>query len=192
MDTNLLLRELQSKANFRDEDFPAFLELFEPLSLKKRDHLYRSGQIVRYVSFVLKGCMRHYYVNEDGIERIVLFAEENWWIGDLVSFLERKTTNLNLQATEECELLVIERERFDRGLKEFPGFLEYYQKGTQKTYTKLQEQVGQSLSDSAKTRYLRLEKERPSLLLRVPQHHIASYLGITPESLSRLRKEISK
>jgi CRP-like cAMP-binding protein len=191
VDTTLLLKELQSKASFRDEDFPAFLELFEPLSLKKRDHLYRSGEIVRYVCFVLKGCLRHYYVNEDGIERTVIFAEENWWVGDLVSFIERKKTNLNLQATEDSDLLIIERERFDRGLKDFPGFLEYYQKGIQKTYTKLQEQVGQSLSDSAKTRYLRLLKERPSLLQRVSQHHIASYLGITPESLSRLRKEIS-
>jgi CRP-like cAMP-binding protein len=167
------------------------LELFEPLSLKKRDHLYRSGEIVRYASFVLKGCLRHYYVNQDAIERTVIFAEENWWVGDLVSFIERKKTNLNLQATEDSDLLIIERERFDRGLKDFPGFLEYYQKGTQKTYTKLQEQVGQSLSDSARTRYLRLLKERPSILQRVSQHHIASYLGITPESLSRLRKEIS-
>lgn len=140
---------------------------------------------------MLKGCLRHYYANSEGTERTVLFAEENWWVGDLVSFLERKPTNMNLQATEDCELLIIERKQFDRALKEFPHFLEYYQKGTQKTYTKLQERVGQSLADSAMMRYLRLERERPGLLQRVSQHDIASYLGITPESLSRLRKEIS-
>lgn len=191
MDSNRLLLELQSKANFPEADFPGFLALWEPLLLKKRDHLYRSGSVVRHVCFIVKGCMRHYYITEEGDERTVVFGEENWWIGDLVSFLQRKVTNLNLQAVEDSELLIIERERFDRGLKEFPGFLEYYQKGTQKTYTKLMEQVGQE-TESAKTRYLRLEKERPSLLNRVSQVYIASYLGITPESLSRLRKEIAE
>ncbi len=191
MDTSRLLTELQSKANFPDADFPAFLDLFEPLTLKKKQHLYRSGEVIRHVCFVVRGCLRHYYANEEGIERIIFFAEENWWVGDIVSFLERKPTNLNLQAVEDCDLLVIDRNNFDHALKNFPGFLEYYQKGTQKTYTKLQEQVGQSLSDTAETRYLRLLKERPALLQRIPQHYIATYLGITPESLSRLRKKLA-
>lgn len=191
MDTSRLLQELQSKATFPEVDFPAFLELFEPLLLRKKDHLYREGQIIRHTCFVVSGCLRNYYANEQGTERIIFFAEENWWVGDLVSFLQETPTKLNLQAIEDSELLIISKKNFELGLKNFPGFLEYYQKGTQKTYTKLQEQLGQSTADSAESKYLRLLKERPSLLLRVPQHHIATYLGITPESLSRLRRKLS-
>jgi CRP-like cAMP-binding protein len=191
MDTSRLLKELQSKASFPDADFPAFLDLFEPLMLPKKEHLYREGQIIRHTCFVVKGCLRNYYANEQGDERIIFFAEENWWVGDLVSFLQEVPTKLNLQAIEDSELLVISKKNFEQGLKNFPGFLEYYQKGTQKTSTKLQEQLGQSSTDTAESKYLRLLKERPSLLLRVPQHQIATYLGITPESLSRLRKKLT-
>jgi CRP-like cAMP-binding protein len=191
MDTSLLLKELQSKTAFPSEDFPAFLALFEPLCIRKKDHLYLGGDIVKYVYFVIKGCLRHYYANEDGIERIVLLAEENWWVGDVSSFTNRTPTKLSLQAIEDSDLLIINKENFEKALSEFPGFEEYYRKGTQKTYTKLQEQVGQSLSDSAEAKYLRLLKERPSIVNRVPQHYIASYLGITPESLSRVRKKLS-
>lgn len=190
METTRLLNELQSKATFSDADFPAFLALFEPLCLRRKEHLYSAGDIVKHAAFIVKGCVRHYYANEQGTERIVMFAEEDWWIGDLTSLRERTPTKLNLQAVEDSDLLLISRERFQHALATFAGFNEYYTKGTQKTYTKLQEQVGQSLADSAETKYLRLLKERPSLVARVPQHYIASYLGITPESLSRVRKNL--
>jgi CRP-like cAMP-binding protein len=191
MDTSLLLKELRSKADFPQEDFGEFLQLFEPLCLKKKEHLYRSGEVVKHVAFVLKGCLRHYYISDSGTERITMFAEENWWIGDLVSFRDRTATNLSLQAVEDCDLLLLRKGNFEDGLKKFPAFLEYYQKGTQRTYTRLQEQVGQSLADSAEVRYRRLLKERPSLIQRVPQHYIADYLGLTPETLSRVRKSIT-
>lgn len=191
MDTALLLKELQSKATFPKEDFPAFLELFEPLCLRKKEHVYRSGEVVKYATFILKGCMRHYYINEDGIERITMVAEENWWIGDLESFRNNTPTNLSLQAIEDCDVLLIKKKNFELALESFPGFREYYTKGTQRTYTRLQEQVGQSLADSAETKYRRLLKERPSLIQRIPQHYIANYLGLTPETLSRVRKKIS-
>jgi hypothetical protein len=74
LDTALLLKELQTKSSFPSGDFPAFLDLFEQLLVKKKDHLYRSGEIVRNVAFVLKGCLRHYYINEESIERITMFA----------------------------------------------------------------------------------------------------------------------
>jgi CRP-like cAMP-binding protein len=191
MDHSLLLKELQSKATFPNEDFSAFLELFEPLCLKKKAHLYRAGEIVKHVTFILKGCMRHYYINEEGTERTTIFAEENWWVGDLTSFRNHTPTNLSLQAIEDCDLLLIRKDNFESGLRNFPGFTDYYTRGTQRTYTKLQEQVGQSLADSAETKYRRLLKERPSLIQRVPQHYIADYLGLTPETLSRVRKNIS-
>lgn len=192
MDTNLLLKELQSKSSFKTEDFPAFLELFEPLCLKKKDHLYRSGEIVKHAVFILKGCLRHYYINDEGIERTVMLAEENWWISDLVSLRNNTPTNLSLQAIEDSDLLVIRKNNFETALEKFHGFTEYYQRGTQRTYTKLQEQVGQSLADSAELKYARLIKERPSIVQRVPQYYIASYLGLTPETLSRIRKKYSE
>jgi CRP-like cAMP-binding protein len=192
MDTSRLLTELQSKATFPESDFADFLALFEPLVLRKKDHLYIAGDIIRYTCFIVKGCVRHYYANEDGTERTVMIAEENWWVGDISHFLEESPTPMNLQAIEDSELLLINRRNFQYGLDTFPGFREYYTKGTQKTYSKLQEQVGQSTADNAETRYRKLLEERPSLLNRVPMHYIASYLGIAPESLSRVRRKLSQ
>jgi CRP-like cAMP-binding protein len=186
-----LLAELQAKSAFRENDFAAFLALFVPMHVPKKTHIYQAGEVCKKVVYVIRGCLRHYYLNGEGLERIVYFAEEGWWAGDPASYINASPTNMSLETLEDSDLLILPREHFDAAINDFPAFAEYYRNGTQKTYSKLMEQLGQSLADTAQTKYIRLLKEKPHLLARVPQHYIASYLGISPESLSRIRKNLS-
>src|SRR4051812_35639293 len=102
MNTELLLKELQSVTEFSEKDFPEFLKLFSPFSVKKNDFFYKAGEIPKYSPFVLKGCLRKYFINEAGEEQTLYFAEESWFAGELDCMKANKPTQMNLQALEDC------------------------------------------------------------------------------------------
>ncbi|MES2764786.1 MAG: Crp/Fnr family transcriptional regulator [Bacteroidota bacterium] len=191
MDTSLLLKEFQARTNITSEEFEQYLALCEPRRFKKNEIIMQAGDIPKFTLFVVSGCLRQYYVSAEGVERIIYFAEERWWAGDLLSMRNGTPTELNLQALEATDTLTISKENWEYAFKNFPWYAELHIKGQQRWNGKMQNQLGQSLADSPETKYLRLLKERPKLLQRVPQYHIATYLGITPETLSRIRKKIS-
>jgi CRP-like cAMP-binding protein len=189
MQTHLFYEHLYHAVQFNEKDFPALLEHFTPFYLRKKQFLFQSGSMCKYLAFVMKGCLRYFQVSEAGEERIIYFAQEEWWIGDLHSFFNGTVTSFNAQALEDCELLLSDRKNFESALSLFPKFNEEYRSKTQKAYTATQERIAETQLLSAEERYKKLVKEQPRLLQRVPQHYIASFLGITPESLSRLRKK---
>ncbi len=166
------------------------MALFEQKKYKKNEHVFRSGEIVKHNIFVIKGCFRQYFLNEEGKEHIIYFAEERWWAGDLISMRNGTPTNMNLQALEPSEVLIMSTKNWEFAYSNFPWYADMHSKGHQRWTMKLQQQMGQMITDSAETRYLRLLKERPALFQRIPQYQIATFLGITPEALSRLRKKI--
>lgn len=172
-----------------ESDFDKLAYFFKPLHLKKKEFLHRQNEVCRHIAFVHKGCLRNYNIDSKGDEQIIYFAIEDWWVADLQSFFLQIPSQFNLQALEDCELLISTKKDFEQAFEVVPTFENFYRLKTQTAYTKTQQTVVEK-SETAEDRYLKLLKTSPSLLQRVPQHYLASYLGIKPQSLSRIRKKI--
>jgi CRP-like cAMP-binding protein len=141
---------------------------------------------------VNKGCLRCYSVDSSGKEHVVQFAIEEWWISDLYSFFTNEPSTFNIDALEDSELLLLEQNSYERLLQEIPAFERLFRKLFENRLIANERRINATLSDSAEERYLSFLKNYPSIAQRVPLTQIASYLGITPESLSRIRAELAK
>lgn len=172
-------------------DFDKLTDFFKPFYLEKKDFLHRQNELCRRIAFVHKGCLINYHIDSKGDEQIIYFALEDWWVADLQSLFLQIPSQFNLQALENCELLVSTKMEFEKAFEVVPAFEKFYRLKTQAAYTKTQQAVAEK-SETAEDRYIKLLKTSPSLLQRVPQHYLASYLGIKPQSLSRIRKKILK
>lgn len=191
MNTDILLQAFRSKVQVPDNEFEEYLNLCEQRTYKKGEHLYREGDIPRFNIFIAKGCIRSYYVANDGTERTTILAEESYWIGDLESMRNQTPTKQNIQALEDCEVITLERDKWELTYVKYQWVAQTHAIGQQRRAAKMIDHVGRLLSESPEANYLKLLEDRPTLVQRIPQYYIASYLGISPETLSRVRKKIS-
>lgn len=136
--------------------------------------------------------MRQYFITETGEEKTVRFIEEGGWAGQIGSMRSKTPTPLNLQATEDSEVLGITVENADYGLEKFPWYQKYFVTKYPLDHGRFLEEAARIKTDPPEVSYLRLLQEKPSLLNRVPQHYIANYLNIRPETLSRIRSKIAR
>lgn len=143
------------------------------------------------MAFVNDGCLREYTVDHKGEEHVIQFAIKDWWISDLTSFLSGSPSTHNIDALQDADILILEREARDNMLEAVPKMERFFRLLMESNYVAARRRITYSLSASAEERYLAFIKIYPELVEQVPQHHIASYLGITPQSLSRIRKELS-
>jgi CRP-like cAMP-binding protein len=191
MNTDILFEHICSYISISKNDFEDFLKLFKPVYLKKGEHLYLADTVPRYSSFTLSGCLRQYLVDDQGREQIVQFYEEGTWVGDVESMITKKPTNMNVQALEDCELLCITGDDMCNAIQ--APWLQHYT--IQKNYfdnAKMLEETSRNKTTSPEALYLDFLEQRPSLLLRIPHHYIANFLGIRKETLSRIRGRISR
>lgn len=161
------------------------------LQLEKGDFLLREGQLNSKTYFVEKGLLRQYSIDTKGKEHILQFAPENWFVANRESEYLNKPSTYFIEALEDSTVLVIEKELVEKLSKANPKFSEFNDKLLHKHIANLQKRITQLQSNSALERYLDFIKTYPDVLLRVPQTYVASYLGITPESLSRVRKNLA-
>lgn len=187
----LLLQSIKERVVITDEEFEFCKTLFIPKKLRKRQYLLQEGDVNKYTSFVEKGMLRTYTVDEKGNEPILQFSFEGWWVADLYSFLTDEPSNYNIEALEDCELLLITKVSWDEMLDKIPALERYFRILIQNSLIATQRRLMGSISETAQEKYSKLINNFPGCLHRVPQHMIASYLGITPETLSRIRGQMA-
>jgi CRP/FNR family transcriptional regulator len=158
--------------------------------IRKYQYLLQEGDICRHHAFVTKGCLRSYSVDSDGMEHIVKFAIENWWVADRDSLMSGEPAKLNIDAVEDCEVVLLTRQHFDLICQQIPAFNNMVNTILQSAYNALQNRVLAIVSLSASEKYEYFLQRYSDLALRIPQSMIASYLGMAPETLSRARNQI--
>jgi len=188
---DLLRAHIEKRIHLRDEEFSRCTQFFIPRKVKKRQFLLQEGDICRHIAFVNSGCLRAYTVDHKGEEHIIQFAIEDWWISDLNSYLTGSPATYNIDALQDSEVLLLEKSARDKLLEAVPAIERFFRLLQEANYIATHRRINNSLSASAEERYLQFIKTYPALVEQVPQGHIASYLGITPQSLSRIRKELS-
>lgn len=172
-------------------DLPSINESIQVKQVSSGNFLLEPGEICRHTFFVEKGLLRLYSLSENGKEHILQFASENWLLSDRDSVFFKEPSKFYIEAIEDSELIPLDSHLFKKIAALTPDFREKNEILLQNHIRHLNQRINLLLSASAKTRYLEFVKLYPDLQLRVPQWMIASYLGITPESLSRVRRELA-
>lgn len=189
---DLLRQHIRKRVELTDDEFQRCTKYFIPKKLRKGQFLLQSGEVCRHVAFVSSGCLRQYSIDLNGEEHVVQFAMEDWWISDMLSALTGQPATFNIDALENSELLLLESKLQEKLCAEIPKFERFFRLLLQNSFIAKERRITASLSQSAEEQYLSLMNTYPQLAQRVPLHQIASYLGITPQSLSRIRKELAE
>jgi len=189
---NLLRTHIEKRVQLTDEEFEVISKFFIPKKLRKKQFLLHEGEVCKNIGFVNSGCLREYTIDSKGSEHIIQFAIEDWWISDPNSFLSGLPSTYNIDALENSEVLLLEKSAREKLLDFCPKMERFFRILIEANFVATQRRITESLSTSAEERYLKFIKTYPKLIEQVSQNHIASYLGITPQSLSRIRKELSQ
>lgn len=184
-----LLNYFQRIMPLSDEEIRAIVETMHIQHFEKGTVLLKERQISTEVYFVLDGCVRQYYL-VDGDEKTNNFFTEEQWVISMNSFSQNNPSNHYLDCCMDCTLVVGNREKEEILYKQFPKFESVSRKVMEKVFAEQQEIMSTYTTDTAEQRYLKLLKSRPDLFQKIPQYQIASYIGVKPESLSRIRKRL--
>ncbi|MDB5202982.1 MAG: cyclic nucleotide-binding protein [Ferruginibacter sp.] len=188
---DLFFKCFREKVAISNEEEMQIRHYLMPKKLRKKQYLLQEGDPCKYIAFVEKGLLREYSVDESGNEHIFQFAPEGWTISDLFSFLTGEPATYNIDAIEDCELLLISKSAHEELLLQSPKYETYTRLQLTGAYLAMQKRITAIISLPANERYASLTALYPDLLQRVPQHMIASYMGLKPETLSRVRRKIA-
>lgn len=185
-------QHLQKFIAISDPEFLSVLSFFEMIPVKKKQILMREGEVCDKHFFVLKGCLRKYFVNEKGVEQTTEFAIENWWMTDNMAYEHGLKTEFYFQAVEHSEILVISKKSQDALLNAFPVMERYFRFVYQRAYAAYQMRIKFLYTFSKEDYYFHFAEKYPAFVQRIPQYLLASFLGFSPEYLSEIRaKRIS-
>ncbi|WP_295767056.1 Crp/Fnr family transcriptional regulator [uncultured Mucilaginibacter sp.] len=165
-----------------------FTGMLQPKQIKRKHHWVANGDICRHSAFVISGCLRGYTVDHNGYEHVLSFAPRDWWMADMYSLLTHQPGSLNIEALEDTEMLLLPKSSQEDLYKQVPKFERVFRILAEKSLVAYQQRLIDNLSLPAAERYDRFCKRYPTLIHQLPQKQIASYIGVTPEFFSKMRK----
>ena len=165
---------------------------FQPKKLRKKQYFLQEGDVCKYVGFIVKGAMRQYSVDDKGVEHIVHLYIENYWAGDRESSIMLTPSKYNIVAWEDTEMLIITRAEMMDLMEKIPALVKMIRLMDERNAIANQRRLSSTISNTAEKRYEEFADNHPQFIQRFPQHIIASFLGITKETLSRIRKQAMK
>jgi CRP-like cAMP-binding protein len=192
MNIALILQNVDKHIQLSKTEADYFVSLLERRTLKRKEYLLKEGDVCKTENFITKGCLRTYTIDENGFEHILMFAIEDWWIGDPCGFWTQTPSTHFIDALENSELLQISKPNLDKLLETVPKFERFYRIVFQNALIAERQRINQNLSFTAEQRYLNFIEKYPKMEQRISQKHIATFLGITPEFLSMIRNKIAK
>lgn len=186
---DLFKQYINSKISISDKEFDQIMEIFSQRKLRKKQYFLQEGDVSNKIAFVLNGCLRLYRVDSKGNEHVVQFAFENWWMTDRESAMTLKPSLYNIDAVEDSELLITSVAQLDEMRMKVPAFGELMQQLQARNFVAIQKRINAALSYTAEEKYLELLHLQPEIIQRIPLNMVASYLGISRETLSRIRNK---
>ncbi|NGP89494.1 Crp/Fnr family transcriptional regulator [Fodinibius halophilus] len=187
-----LLQYIDEYVSLTDEEVEILKSLTRIKEVRKRQFVAEQDEICRYENFVVEGCLRSYHLDEEGNEHIIQFAVENWWIADMQSFLTQSPAHFSVDAIEPSVLIQFKYEDLQTLYANVPKLERFFRLIVQRAYIASQKRIVASYSKDAGKRYIDFRNQYPDIEKRVPQYMIASYLGISPEFLSKIRRRIAQ
>ncbi|CAM4138418.1 Crp/Fnr family transcriptional regulator [Gillisia hiemivivida] len=185
-----ILNHLTKVISLTESEQQEFTSILEDIRISKKNFLIEPGDLVNSEYYVVSGCLEAYYLDETGDKHIIQFAVEDWWISDFEAFFNKVPAKLYLETIEDSVLLAINREALEILYTRIPKFERFFRIKTTSAFVSLRSRILSTLQKSGKERYLEFCEFYPKIEQRVPNYHIANYLGLKPESLSRIRKEV--
>ncbi|HEY0740878.1 MAG TPA: Crp/Fnr family transcriptional regulator [Chryseosolibacter sp.] len=192
MNTSLLFESLAKHISLSDAERDILAGLMQERKVRKGQFLVHENGIARSTHFVTKGSVITYFLDLEGKQHIVQFAIEGWWISDLNSFISQEPATFNVQALEDSELLELPADKVEIMYNKVPQMERYFRIITQRAFVSFQHRIVQNISMAAEDRYLAFKKKYPKIESRIAQKLVASYLGISAEFLSKIKKRIAE
>ena len=187
----LFFHKFNEKVNLSEEEEEVIKQYLTPKKLRKKQYLLQEGDVCKHIAFIEKGALKAYVVDDAGAESIIQFALEGWVISDLYSFLTGEPATYNIDALENAELVLISKSAHEELLKKIPKYETYIRLQITGAYIALQKRLTSIISLPLEERYKNFLAVYPNIAQRVPHHMIASYMGLTPETLSRVRSRMA-
>ncbi|PIF47319.1 CRP-like cAMP-binding protein [Chryseobacterium sp. 52] len=188
--TESLKKHIREYIDISDEKLEKYCSAFRIQKLKKKDFLLKEGDICESEGFVLNGCFKVFHTDSNADEQILYFAVEDWWISDIDSFINQIPSQLNIQAIEDSEILLISKEDKEKLYQEIPEIEKLMRLKFQISIIALQRRIIDNLSKSSDEQYQDFLKKYPKTAHRLTNIQIAAYLGVTPEFISRIRRKM--
>jgi CRP-like cAMP-binding protein len=192
MNPGVLLTNVAKHITLTEKEKKYFISLLRYRTLKRKDLLLQEGEICKYSTFVLDGALKGYTVDKEGNEHILSFALQDWWIADMYSYISQKPGTLNIEAVADSDIAMLSKEDQEMLYAKVPKFERFFRILIENSLVANQQRLIDNLSSTAEDRYIHFIKKYPLIPSCVPQHNIASYLGITPEFLSKIRARLAK
>ena len=184
-----LLVHIRKFVSLSEEEEEILSPYLKEKTLKKKDYLLKEGQICMANHFVAKGCLRMFYITEEGNEQMIQFAIDNWWMTDYMSFDSQKSSQFNIQAVENSEIIFLEKKTLEELFTKLPKLERYFRIIVQKAYAASVMRLRYIFTQSGEERFHHFNKSFPEFVQCVPQYMLASYLGFSAEFLSKIRSK---